>query len=59
MHADIVAKLIGIGKEAVTDINSCDADKILQAFEEIGNYIGSNVNEVGHQVQQAFTSGTH
>ena len=59
MHADIVAKLIGIGKEAVTDINSCDADKILRAFENIRNYIGSNGNEVGHQVQQAFTSGTH
>ena len=48
-----------MGKEAVIDINSCNADKILQVFEEIGNYIGSNANEVSHQVQQAFTSQNH
>ena len=48
-----------MGKKAVIDINSCDADKILRAFEEIGNYIASKANEAGHQVQQAFTSGTH
>ena len=59
LHADIAAKLPGIGKEAVIDITSCDADKILRAFEEISNYIGSNIHDVGHQVQQAFTSGMH
>ena len=50
-HVDIALKLPGIGKEAVIDINSYN--------EEIGNYISYNVNKVGHQVQHAFTSGTH
>ena len=43
----------------MVDITSCDADKILRAFEEISNYIGSNIHDVGHQVQLAFTSGVH
>lgn len=54
-----MAKLPGMGKEAVIDINLCDADKILRAFEEIGNFIGFNVDGVGHQVQQVFTTGAH
>ena len=36
-----------------------DADKILRASEEIVNFAGSNVNGVGHQVQQVFLSGVH
>ena len=48
-----------MGKEAVIDITSCDADKIIRAFEEISNYIGSNIEDVGHQIQQAFISGEH
>ena len=59
LHADIAVKLPGIGKEAVVDITSCDADKILQVFEEISNYIGSNIHDVGYQVQQTFTLGIH
>ena len=47
------------GKEAVVDITSYDEDKILRAFEEISNYTGSNVHDVGHHVQQAFTAGVH
>ena len=54
-----MTKLPGMGKEVVIDINSCGTDRILQAFEEIGNYIGSNVDGVGHQVQQVFSLGTH
>ena len=41
-HTGISAKLPGIGREAVIDVNSCDAKKILCVFEEIGNFIGSN-----------------
>ena len=59
LHAEIAAKLPGMGKEAVIDITSCDADKIIRAFEEISNYIGSNIEDVGHQIQQAFISGEH
>ena len=51
--------LPGVRKEAVIDINLCDANKILHVFEEIGNFIGSNVNWVDHQVQQAFIIGVH
>ena len=47
-HKDIAAKLSGIGKEAVIDVNLCDAKKILRAFEEIGNFMGSNIYGVGH-----------
>ena len=41
------------------DINLCNADKILSVFEEIGNFIGSNIDGVGHQVQQVFLSGVY
>ena len=40
-----------MGKEAVININSCDANKIIRVFEEIGNFIGSNIDRVGNQVQ--------
>ena len=50
-----MAKLTGMGKEAAININSCDADKIIRAFKEIGNFMGSNIDGFGHQVQQAFT----
>ena len=43
----------------MVDITSCDVDKILRAFEEIFNYIGSNIHDIGHQIQQTFTSGVH
>ena len=52
-----MAKLPDVGNEAVIDINSCDANKILCSFEKIGNFIESNVNGVGHQVQLAFLMG--
>ena len=32
-----------MGKEAVIDIKSCDADKILLIFEEIGNFISYDI----------------
>ena len=43
----------------MVDVNSCDANKILRAFEKIGNFIGLNANGVSHQVQRAFLSGVH
>ena len=43
----------------MVDINSCDTDKILHAFKEIGNFIGSNNDGFGYQVQQAFLVGVY
>ena len=59
LHADIAAKLPGIGKKAVANITSCNADKSLRVLKEISKYIGSNIQDVYHQVQLVFTSGVH
>ena len=55
-----VLKLPGIDKEAVVDINSCDAGKIQGAFEEISNYAGSNMDGgVVCYIQHALNTGEH
>ena len=43
----------------MANITSCNADKSLRVLKEISKYIGSNIQDVYHQVQLVFTSGVH
>ena len=55
----LTLKLIGIENGAAIKINSCDANKFVRAFEEMSDYIGTNMDGVGYYVQQAPTTGEH
>ena len=52
-------KLTKIGKEAVINISSRNADKIQCAFEEVSNYTGINMDGgFAHCIKRALDTGS-
>ena len=53
-------KLSRIGKEAVININSYNTNKIQRAFEEILNYVGTNMDRrVAYLIHHALNTGVY